>query len=126
MKYPCTKSSTLAVLLVCTLGMGCNRSSAPPTPLSAAEFPAAFEKAFSRAKPEVKDLATQLVAALQSLDYSKAHAELQTLAGLPELTKEQITITSRGFLTVNTLLQEAQAKGDAKAAETIKIYRETK
>lgn len=35
-------------------------------------------------------------------------------------------VTSRALLTVNGLLPEAQAKGDAKAAETIKAYRSTK
>lgn len=116
----------LALLLPLLFGVGCDRSSAPPTPLAVEELPAAFEKAFSKAKPEAKELANQIVAAVQAKDYSKAFLDLQTLTGLPALTKEQMSVTSRALLTVNTLLQAAQAQGDAKAAETIQFHRATK
>ena len=126
MKRLVTKGIALAFVFVLALGTGCGRSSAPPEPLSVAELPAAFEKAFSKAKPEIKDLASQLVSALQSQNYSKAHADLQTLSGQLDLTKEQVSVTSRASLTVSTLLQEAQAKGDAKAAETLRNYHSNK
>jgi hypothetical protein len=126
MKLLCLKRSAFALVLALGFGVGCDRASAPPTPLSAAEFPTAFANAFSKAKPEVKEVADQIVAAVQAQDYSKAFNGLQSLVGLPDLTKEQISVSSRGLLTVNTLLQAAQAQGDAKAAETIRVYNANK
>jgi hypothetical protein len=116
----------LALILALGFGVGCDRSNTPPTPLSAAEFPAAFEKAFSKAQPEAKDVANQVVAAVQAQDYSKAFNGLHAIAGRSDLTKEQVSVTTRALMTVSTLLQEAQAKGDAKATETIKTYHSTK
>jgi hypothetical protein len=120
------KKVTLALLLVVTLGMGCNRSSPPPTPLGLEELPTALGKAFSKAKPDAKDLANQVVALVQVQDYSKAFLTMQSLASQPGLTKEQLSITSRATLTVNNLLQAAQSKGDPQAAQTLKTYRRDK
>jgi len=120
------KTIALALLLPLLFGAGCDRSSAPPTPLSAAELPAAFTKAFGKAKPEVKEVADRIAAAVQAQDYSNAFNDLNSLIGKPNLTKEQVSVMSRGLQTVNTLLQEAQAKGDAKAAETIRVYNRNK
>jgi len=78
------------------------------------------------AKPEAKDLASQIVAAVQAKDYPKAFSGLQALSGQPDLTKPQINVCASALLTVNTLLQAAQAQGDTKAAETIKVFRSTK
>jgi hypothetical protein len=113
----------LALLLVVTLGVGCNRSTPPPTPLSVEEIPAALGKAFSKAKPDAKDLANQVVALVQARDYSKAFLTMQSLASRPGLTKEQVSVTSRATLTLNSLLQAAQTKGDPQAAQTLKTYR---
>jgi hypothetical protein len=120
------KNITLAFLLVLAAGFGCNRTSPPPTALALEELPAAMEKAFGNAKPDVKDLAAQVVSSVQAQDYSKAFAAIQSLARTPDLTKEQTAITSRATLTVNELLQAAQAKGDQKAAQTINTYRKDK
>ena len=119
----CLKGVALAVVLGLTFGVGCNRPSPPPTPLSVEELPAALEKAFGKAKPEIKDLANQVVASVQARDYSKAFLTIQNLASRPGLTKDQVNVTSRATLTVNSLLQAAQAKGDPQAAQTLKSYR---
>ena len=121
-----TKSIIPLLLLPLFFGFGCNRDSAPPAPLSVAEFPAVFANAFGKAKPEIKEVSDQVVAAVQAQDYPKAFNALQSLVGRAGLTKEQSSVTGRALLTVNNLLQEAQAKGDAKAAEAVKIYRSTK
>lgn len=126
MKLLRLKTLLLVLLLPLLFGLGCDRSSAPPSPLSAAEMPAIFTKAFGKAKPEVKAVADQIVAAVQAQDYSTAFNGLNSFVGKGNLTKEQTEVTSRALLTVNNLLQEAQAKGDAKAAETIKVYHSTK
>ena len=126
MKHLNLKSVTLAVLLGLAFGAGCNRSTPPPTPLSVQELPAALEKAFSKAKPDVNDLANQVVAAVQAQDYSKAFLTIQNLASRPGLTKDQVSVTSRATLTVNSLLQAAETKGDKQAAQTLKVYRADK
>jgi hypothetical protein len=120
------ESLALASLLGLACGVGCTRSTPPPTPLSVEEMPAALEKAFSKAKPDVKDLANQVVAAVQAQDYSKAFQAIQDLASRPGLTKDQVNVTSRATLTVNSLLQTAVTKGDAKAAQTLQTYRKDK
>lgn len=117
---------TLGLLMMLLAVPGCNRSSAPPTPLPVEQLPSALEKAFSQAQPESKDLAKQVVASVQAQDYAKAFLELQQLAAMPNLTKEQRTVTARGLLTVNGLLQTAQTKGDEKAAEVLKFQHMTK
>src|SRR6266478_196618 len=94
--------STFALVLV-GFGVGCDRSSTPPTPLAAGEFSAAFSKAFSKAEPEAKDLASQLVAAVQAQDYSKAFNGVQSLAGRGDLNKEQINVITRASITINRL-----------------------
>ena len=126
MKHLCTNATAVALLLVLSTGLGCSRSSAPPTPLTAEELPGAFGKAFGTAKPQAKELATEVVTSVQSKDYSKAILTVQTLASVPGLTKEQVNITARGTLTINGLLQSAQAQGDPKAAQTLKYIHDNK
>lgn len=126
MKHRFLKWSACALLALLIPVLGCNRPVPPPTPLPAAEFPSAMEKAFATAKPDLKELATQVVNAVQAKEFTKAYALIQTLATKPELNKEQRTVTSRGTLTVNELLQAAQAQGDQKAAQTLKFIRENK
>ena len=89
-------------------------------------MPAALEQAFSKAKPEIKELANQVVAAVQAEDYSKAFLTIQNLASQPGLTKDQVSVASRATLTVNSLLQAAETKGDKQAAQTLQIYRKDK
>jgi hypothetical protein len=117
---------SFGLLLIVILGGACNRTSAPPTPIPIGELPAALDKAFSKAKPELKAVPAQIVTSLQAQDYAKAYFLMQELSTKPGLNKEQLEITARGSLTINSLLQEAQAKGDTKAAEVIKFHRENK
>ncbi len=126
MKPPNLGSVAIAVLLGLTLGLGCNRSTPPPTPLPVQEIPAALEKAFSKAKPETKDLARQVVACVQAQDYSKAFQSIQNLASQPGLTKAQANVATRATLTVNSLLQAAETRGDKQAAQILKVYRTDK
>jgi hypothetical protein len=123
MKHLSRLVGTLILPLALMLGLGCKKQASPPTPLPIEQLPSALQNAFNKAKPEAKDLANQVLAALQTPDYGKAFNGLQNLLGKPGLTKEQVNVTTRGSLTVNTLLQSAQASGDAKAAQTLKAYR---
>jgi len=120
------KSISLVMSLVLLGAVGCDKGSSPQTPLPLGEFPAAFEKAFTKSKPEVKSLADQAVKSVQAQDYPKAFQDIQSLSGVPGLTKEQISAVGRGRLTINELLQTAEVKGEEKAAATLNHYRATK
>jgi hypothetical protein len=113
---------TLALLLLLTSGLGCRKDVRPPSPLPADQFAATFNKAFAGAKAEAKDLAAQIVTAVQAQDYPKAFAQLQSLTSAPGLTKGQQSVLARALLTVNDLLAAAQSQGDQKAAQTIQTY----
>ncbi len=115
-----------AVLFGLAVGAGCNRSTPPPTPLAVEEIPATLEKAFRAANPEIRDLANTVAAAVQAQDYSRAFLTIQNLGSRPGLTKEQASVMSRTTLTVNSLLQAAETKGDKKAAQTLQSYRKDK
>lgn len=126
MKFFLSKITAPALLFVLAVGLGCNRTTPPPTPLTAEELPGALEKAFSKAKPQAKELATLVVTSVKARDFAKAFASIQALVAVPDLTKDQVNVASRATITVSGLLQEAQAQGDAKAAAAVKLYRETK
>ena len=127
MKPSCIREIVLALLMMLVPGVGCSRSSPPPAPFTEQELPGAIQQAFSTAKqPEAKDLAGQVVASFQAKDYSKAFWAIQTLTGVQGLSKEQANAAARATLTINSLLQSAQAQGDAKSAQTLKRYMETK
>lgn len=126
MKFFSSKITALTLLVVLAVGFGCNRTSPPPTPLTLEELPGALEKAFSKAKPQAKELAALVVASVKGRDFAKAFSSIQALVAAPELTKEQVNVAARATITVSGLLQEAVAQGDAKAAAAVKQYRETK
>lgn len=118
--------NALALLLLIICGLGCKPQATMPTPLPVAELPAALEKAFRVAPAEAKDMAGQVVALVQAQDYPKAHPQLLALAATPKLTREQLDVTARGLVTLNELLQAAQAQGDEKAAQALETYRKSK
>jgi hypothetical protein len=121
--------TTLTVLLTLSLllgATGCNKNVPPPTPLSRDQFPAAFDEAFAKAKPDTKGMANEVVASVQTNAFAEAYQKLQLLATVPDLTKKQSSVVGRAMLTVNDLVQQAAAKGDQNAAEAVKIYRATK
>ena len=118
--------ASLLLLLLAGFTLGCEREAVAPTPIPVDQLPGALQSAFSGGSAEAKDLVSQVVAAIQAQDYSKAHPLLQTLSASPNLTKAQIEVTARGLLTVNELLQTAQAQGDQKAAQTLQNYRANK
>lgn len=115
-----------ALSFVLGLAAACNRTQPPPDPIPVAELPAALETAFAPAQPEAKTQASQVVALVRAHDYPKAFAALQALATRPGLSKEQLRVLSGATLTVNSLLQEAQTKGDTKAIQTLENYRRDK
>ena len=103
--------------------MGCDKSEVPPEPIPLDQLAAAMDKAFAKGKAEPKELALQISASLTAKEFAKASADLQKLSAMAGLNKEQASIAARGVLTVNQALQDAQAQGDQKAAQTLKSYR---
>lgn len=112
----------IGLLLFCLLYLaaGCGQNKAPE-PLALDQIPAAVEKAFSKAKPEIKNLAKQAVTTIQSKDYTAALLQLQNLSAVPQLTAEQLSVATRSLLTVNAQMQAAASQGDAQAAEVLKM-----
>lgn len=117
------KSILLTALLFAVIAVvGCSRNAPPPEPIALDQLPAAMEKAFASAKGEAKEVADQVVAAVNAKDFAKAAAGLQKLTVLNGLSKEQVNTAARSVLSVNQALQEAQSKGDQKAVQTLKSY----
>ncbi len=111
----------MGLLFLLALVSGCSHhDSAPPSPLPVEQLPALFEKAFAKAGSGVKEAMTQVVSAVQTNDYSRALMSAQALANMGELTKDQQLLVARAQLTINGLLQTAQAQGDEKAAAILK------
>jgi len=115
-----------AVVIAGLITAGCGRNEKPPDPIPEDQIPAAVQKAFNTAQPQAKELAEQTVVALQAKDYAKAFATIQQLTGMAGLNKEQNSVVTRATLTINSLLQTAETKGDTKAADTLKTYRVNK
>ena len=117
----------IALLSVLVLASGCGRSSsAPPAAIAVEDLAPALDKAFAKATGDVKELAGQVSGELKTPDFPKAYADLQALSVKSGLTKEQVSIVSRGLLCLNETLQAALSNGDQKAAETLRQQRMTK
>ena len=104
---------------------GCKQSG-PPEPLPAEQAPTELTQAFTKARPELKDLASRASAALQGNRYPEASAILVELSHTPDLGATEREMVTRSMLTVNRLLQEAQAKGDPQAAEHLRRLQQSK
>lgn len=115
-----------SLLCLLVFATGCRESSGPPAPLTVEQLPAEFDQAFARAAAEPKALAGQVVSAVRSQDYGQAFLELQRLTGQSGLSKAQTQLAARGLLTLNGLLQSAQAKGDEQAKAVLTYQRSIK
>jgi hypothetical protein len=126
MKYFRLTGILTSLLLALVVTAGCDKGSAPPAPIAVEDLAPALDKAFAKATGDVKELAGQVSGELKTPDYPKAYFDLQALSGKSGLTKEQVSIVSRGLLCLNETLQAAQSNGDQKAAETLRQQRMTK
>jgi hypothetical protein len=107
-------------------GAGCSKEAGPPPPLAAERIAPELENLFSQAKPEAKDLVTKVTTGLQTKDYATSYDAVQALMALPDLSKDQRALCVRATLTVYGLLQDAQDRGDDKAAAAIRYHQSTK
>jgi hypothetical protein len=104
----------------------CHQDSTPPTPLAAEQIPAELLRAYAKAKPEVMQIVTEINSSLQAKDYPTAFHSVEVLCNVPEANKDQRTTAVRAMLTINGLLQTAQAQGDTKATEALARYKALK
>jgi hypothetical protein len=116
-----------AALMISCGPLGCTQSgSQPPDPLAVEQIPAEMNKAFAKAPAEIKETVEKLNGSLEAKDYIIAAQTVQTLFNLPVATKDQRMISTRAMLTINGLLQTAQAQGDQKAAAALAEQRRLK
>ena len=101
--------------------LACRESPGPPPPLAVEQIPAAMQKAFNEARPEVKETVGRLTSALEGKDYPAAYREVQALCNLQDLTREQRVLAARALLTITGLLQTARVQGDPGAATALKL-----
>jgi hypothetical protein len=114
-----------ALALGALLFGGCGRHE-PPAALTEQEIPAAMDKAFQKAKPEVRALAERAVRSFRGTKYAQAAVELQALCERKDLKPAQREVASQFLLTVNQQLQAAQVQGDQTAAEFMQLQRRNK
>jgi hypothetical protein len=113
---------SIAFAMILLISAGCEREAGPLPPLAAEQVPGEMQRVFGSAKPEIKNLVTALLTAIESKDYASAYQAVQLLGNPQDLTKEQRTLVARASLTVHGLLQTAQAQGDPNAAAAIKQH----
>lgn len=116
----------LFILISLFLASACKRDSGPPPPLPAEQIPAELKKGFADASATTRELSAQVASAVQSSNYVAAFSAAQALCARPDLKKKQQILAGRALLTVNELLQAAQARGDQDAAAAIQIHRSTR
>ena len=104
----------------------CHHDTSPPTPLVADQIPAELLRAYAKAKPDVMQIVTEINSSLQAKDYPTAFHSVELLCNVPVATKDERMTAVRAMLTINGLLQTAQAQGDPKATEALARYKALK
>ena len=102
---------------------GCSRETPPaPAGLAVEQVPLTFNQAFAEAAPEIKQVAQDVVTAVQGDDAPKAFVDLQHLNNQSTLTGPQREAALRAMVTMHERLQAAADKGDKKAKEALEQY----
>jgi hypothetical protein len=78
--------------------------------------------AFAKAPPEVKKLAEEATASLNSGQAIPAFLGLRQIAGRPDLTPEQRQAVSGAIISANQELRSAAQRGDKAAAEILETF----
>lgn len=103
------------------LTTGCGGSQ-PPKELSPDQIPAAVEGAFQHADDELRQAASNLVAAVEGGEDAQAYLQLQVLLNRPDLTQEQRDLVSRAMIGIGARLQEAIDAGDPDAIKLMEAH----
>jgi len=119
--------AAMPVLVVLIGAAGCSRTSVnSPRALAPEQVAPTLNSAFKDAKPEVKEAANGVVAALQSQDAPKAFVQSQNLTERPDLTPEQRTAAALSRAAALMQLQAAAANGNKAAEDLLQAYRASK
>ena len=115
-----------AFLIVGTLlFVGCAKP--PPLgPLALDQIKPTMQEAFANADPRIKGFADQVVGVIEQENYATAHALLQNLTAMPNLSDDQREVASRVFLAVTEEMEYSAESGDEAAAQSMQIYRMAK
>jgi hypothetical protein len=118
----------LGLGLAAVSGPGCSQgdTSAVPTPVTAEQAAPAVQQAFADAAPEVKEEATEAVAAMESNDDGAAFLRLEQLVARPELSEQQRQAARDAWMAANQRLQAAATNGNAAAEAILENYRARK
>lgn len=116
-------SCLFALLVSLALLAGCSEKVTPPTTVPVEQLAAFLDKAFEKAKPDVKSIVANIVEDLKKPDYAMAYSGMQKLSAASGLTKSQASAAASGLMTVNEALLKAQSQGDQKAAQTLQQHR---
>jgi hypothetical protein len=81
-------------------------------------------KAFASASPEIKTAWDKGLAEAKAKDYAAAITTLQDLYRKPGLTADQTKSLEETMTAISDEMYAASNKGDAKAAEAIKVLRQ--
>lgn len=116
----------VGTVLSVLLSSGCGRSTGGGAAQTPEETKAAMQQAFAGATADVKALAGDVQAAIQSQEDGKAFLQLGALSSRPDLTAEQRAVAAQSMLSVGQKLNAAAAKGDRDAAALLESYRASK
>jgi hypothetical protein len=113
-RYFSSLLTAVAVAGLMILSAGCGQSEQPKE-ITTGDIPTESQNLFAKAAPELKELATKAVAALQAQDWPAAWVAFQTMGERKDLTPEQRQFVASSIMTVGAEMQKASAQGDERA-----------
>jgi len=122
MRRPFLASLSLWFIIAGSFAIGCGKAPVPPTPLAVDQIAPELQRVFAKAQPQTRELIDEIASEVQTNGYPAAFQAVQILSAVPGVTKEQQFMTTRAMLTLNGLLQTAQAQGDQNASAALKAY----
>jgi hypothetical protein len=115
------------ILVFGLLGLaGCSKPPTPPAPLPVEQIPTEMQAAFAKASPELKAKVNDILQALQSKDYPAAYQGVNSIYGMAGVTEAQRALGARVIMTLNGLMQAAQAQGDQNSGAMLDYIKKSK
>lgn len=108
------------------LGGGCGESSTPLQEISTQEIVGNVPGVFDGAPAEVRQLAADVVAAIEQQDFTTAWDKLQVLGGREGLTDAQKEFVAESLASVGAEVQKAEEAGNEAAQQALQFHRANK
>lgn len=121
-----TLALTLALPLAATSLSGCGQGPGHPKEISTKEVATGVAEIFKAAKPETRQLALDISAAIEKQDFPGAWEKLQILAQVPDLTDSQKEFVASSTAAVGAEVNKAEAAGDEAAKQAMEFHRANK